>query len=405
MATFTYVAIDKKGKEVRGSVDADTKEKAIAQVKKDGLTIASLNAAGVLDRDVNLSFLDKKPKSRDMAVFCRQFVSIINAGVSIVSALGMLGQQTENKRLKKALVNCKVAIEKGETFSTAMAQQKGIFNDLFITLAAAGEASGSLDVSFTRLAEQTEKDAKLKATIKKSLTYPAVVLIVAIGVIVGMLAFVIPRFQTMFDAVGGKLPGITLALVAASAFIREKWYILLVIVLALVFGIRAFAKTQAGKVFFGTISMKLPLVGNMVIKSACARMARTLSTLTSSGIGFIDAIQITSETMTNIHFRRALEEARDDVAMGMPLSESLERSKMFPPLVYQMIAIGEETGDLGGMLGKLAEYYEDEVDQATAQVMAALEPAIIILLAAIVGTIVMACILPMMSLYEALDSM
>ncbi|MEG1632965.1 MAG: type II secretion system F family protein [Oscillospiraceae bacterium] len=405
MANYSYVAVNAKGKEIKGAVEAESQSKAAEDLKKNGLVIASLQETGALGKDISLGFLEKKPKPRDMAVFCRQFVSIINAGVSVVAALNMLGDQTENRRLRTAITDCRVAIEKGESLAGSMAKHRDIFSDIFITMAEAGEASGSLDVSFGRMADQFEKSAKLKATVKKASIYPIVVVIVAIGVIIGMLTFVIPTFQSMFDSIGGELPGITKMVIAASAFVQHYWWLLAIIIAGLAVGIAAFKRTDPGKHFFGKIAMKLPLIGKLTVKTACARMARTLSTLMAAGIPLIDAIQITSETMSNIYFRDALQDAKDDVAMGSPLSSSIKNSKLFPPLVYHMMGIGEETGDSEGMLERMAAYYEDEVEQTTAQVMAALEPMIIVILAMIVGVIIMAVMLPMVNMYSALDSM
>ncbi len=404
MATFSYVVIDRTGKESRGSIDAQTLDRAAAELKKAGLTIATLGEAGNLDRDITLTAFEKKPKPRDLAIFCRQFVSIVNAGVSVISALEMLAEQTENKRLGRAIQDCKVSIEKGETFSASLAKHRDIFSDMFITMVEAGEASGSLDVSLTRMAEQEEKDAKLKGAVKKAAIYPTIVGIVAIGVILCMLTFVVPTFQSMFAQIGGKMPALTLAIISMSNFVKNCWYLLLVILAALVLGIRAFRKTEAGQRFNGRIARKLPLVGKLAVKTASARLARTLSTLLAAGIPMIDALQITAGTMTNVYFRDALMDARDDVAMGNPLSSSLRRSGMFPPLVYHMVGIGEESGNIEEMLGRLAAYYEEEVAQATAQLMAALEPLIIVFLALIVGTVIFSIILPMVNMYSALDT-
>lgn len=405
MSTFSYVAVNKQGKELRGSIESDSQEKAAAELKKTGLTIASLVPTGALGRDINISFLEKKPTSRDLAVFSRQFVSIINAGVSVLTALEMLSDQTENRRLREAVADCKLSIEKGETFSAALGKHRDIFSDMYITMVEAGEASGSLDVSLTRMAEQEEKSAKLHATIKKASVYPIVVCIVAVGVIAAMLTFVIPTFQEMFSEIGGTMPGITLAIIAMSSFMRNYWYVVLAVILGLVFGIRAFKQTPAGKRFNSRAAIRLPLIKKLSVKSAAARMARTLSTLVAAGIPLIDAIEITADTMSNVLFKDALMDARDDVAMGSPLSASLKKCGLFPALVYHMVGIGEETGDLEGMLNRMATYYEEEVEQTTAQVMALLEPLIIVLLAAIVGTIIIAVILPMMNMYSALDSM
>ena len=405
MTTYSYLAIDNKGREIKGTLEADTQLAAAQDLKRRGLTIASLGEAGALGKDINLTFLEKKPKPRDMAVFCRQFVSIINAGVSVTSALEMLAEQTENKKLRAAISSCKMNIEKGESLAEAMGKHRNIFSDIFITMAEAGELSGSLDISFTRMAEQFEKDAKLKATIKKASIYPIVVLFVAIGVVIGMLMFVVPTFESMFADLGTELPGITKAVIAASAFMQKFWYLIIAAIAGLVFLFNLYKRSDSGRHLFGTIAMKAPLFGKLTVKSACARLARSLSTLLSAGIPMIDALEICASLMTNVHFQEALQTAKDDVAMGTPLSETLRRSGLFPPLVYHMAGIGEETGDIEGMLTNMAVYYEDEVEQTTAQVMAAMEPMIIIVLAGLVGTIILSVIMPMATMYGALDNL
>jgi len=403
--TYAYIILNPAGKEVKGTFEAATYQQAADKLKADGSTLISLEEANALSKDVEISFLKRKPKPRDMAVFCRQFVSIIDAGVTVTSALEMLGEQTENKMLAAAIKDCKVKIEKGSSLADAMKDHRAIFSDLFITLAEAGEASGSLNVSFERMGTQFEKDSKIKGLIKKSAIYPAVVSVVAVVVVIVMLTFVVPRFQAMLADLGTDLPLLTKIVVAASNFMIAKWYIVLAVALLAVIGILRYRKTEGGGRLFGRIGIRAPLIGKLTVKGASARMARTLSTLLGAGIPMIEAIDIVARTMGNVHFREALQEAKDDVAMCEALSESLARSGLFPPLVHQMIHIGEETGDIEGMLTKLAEYYEEEVELTTQQVMAAVEPMIIIVLALIVGCIVGAVMLPMMSMYSALDNL
>jgi type IV pilus assembly protein PilC len=405
LATFSYLAIDRSGKESKGSINAPSLEQAADELKKNGLTIAKISAAGPLDREINLDVFTKKPKSRDIAIFCRQFVSIINAGVSVVSALEMLAEQTENKRLRKAIEDCKVSIEKGETLSSAMSQHRDVFSNLFITMVAAGEASGSLDISLRRMAEQEEKQAKLKATIKKASIYPIMVLLVSVCVIYGLLVFVVPTFESMFEQIGGSMPGITLAIIGLSNFVKNHGLLLFLLLAAIIFGVKTFLKTDTGQRFIGTVFIKLPIVGKLTVKTSCARFSRTLSVLLSSGISLNNALQITAQTMTNIHFRESVLDARDDVTMGDSLSEAIQKRSLFPPLVHHMTGIGEESGNIEGMLDRLAEYYEEEVEQGVAQLIAVLEPLIIIFLAVIVGTIIFAVVLPLMNMYAALDSM
>lgn len=404
MATYNYTAIDKNGKDRKGNIEADSKEKARELLKVDGLTALTIVEQGLLSKDINIS-IGGKPKARDMSIFCRQFVSIIGAGVSIIEAMGMLSEQTENKILKKAIIEARLAIEKGESLADAMRVNEKVFSGMFITMVEAGEASGSLEVSFSRMADQFEKEARLTALVKKASIYPAAVAIVAVLVVVVMLIKVVPTFQSMFDQMGTKLPGITLFVVGASKFMQNYWYILAIIVAALIIGARFFKKTMAGQRFLGTLGIKMPLVGKLTVKTASSRFARTMSTLLAAGLPMIDALEITTNTMTNIFFKEALEQAREDVTMGTTLSEPLRRSKMFPPLVCQMLKIGEESGNIESMLDKLADYYDEEVEVATQSLMAALEPAIIIFLAVVIGTIVMSVIMPMASMYQNLSNL
>ncbi|MEG2000432.1 MAG: type II secretion system F family protein [Evtepia sp.] len=405
MATYIYRAIDKHGKERKGSLESDSRDLAAMQLKKSGLLISKLEEAGAFGKDLDIAFLQQKPKARDMAVFCRQFVSIINAGVSAVSALDMLSQQTENKILRTAILDCKRSIEKGESMASAMRPHEAVFSSIFITMVAAGEASGSLDVSFTRMAEQFEKSAKLKATIKKATMYPIVLSVVAVLVLIVLLAFVVPTFEDMFAEMGADLPALTQMVIGVSRFVQTRWYILLAVAVLLILGMRQYVNSPPGKTMFSKLALRIPIVKNLTVKSASARMARTMSTLLGSGLPLIDALDITAGIMTNVYFKDALISSKDDVAMGTALSEPLTRCGLFPPMVCHMQKIGEETGNVEGMLGNLADYYEEEVETATQQLTTILEPLIIVIMALIIGTIVLSVILAMSGMYAALDAM
>jgi len=405
LPSFSYLTVDAAGREKKGTLEADSREQAVKLLREGGRTIASLDEAGALSKDLSTSFLMKKPSARDMAVFCQQFVSIINAGVSVVSAFEMLGEQTENARLRAAIYDSKRSIEKGESLANAMRQHTEVFSELFITMVDAGEASGSLDVSFTRMAEQFEKSAKLKSIIKKATAYPIILASVCVIVMFVLLMFVVPTFESMFEDMGAQLPALTKAVITASRFVQHRWYLIIGIVLAVVLSFRSFAKTPRGARTFSRLALKLPGVKKLTVKSACANMARTLSTLLAAGIPLIDALEITASTLKNVFFREALSDAKDDVAMGSALSEPLRRSGLFPPMVCHMQKIGEETGNVEKMLGKLADYYEDEVQTATQQLTTMLEPLIIVIMALIVGTIVLSVVMAMGGMYSAIDSM
>jgi type IV pilus assembly protein PilC len=404
VTTYSYVIASSAGKESKGNVSADSYEQAMEELKKRGGTVISLQEAGALSRDVQISFLSRRPKPRDLSVFCRQFVSIVDAGVPMLSALEMLGEQTQNKVLCAAIIGCKQAIEKGSSLADAMRDYPKVFSGIFVTLVEAGEASGSISNSFNRMAEQFEKQTKLNNMVRKATIYPVILLAVTAIVVVILLGKVVPTFKDMLTGLGTELPGLTKFVVACSDGVQKWWYILLAIVVGIVVFIRAFKRTETGRYFFGRLERKMPLFGPLAVRTASARFARTMSTLIGAGIPMIDALEITANTMTNVYFKDAILEARSDVAMGTSLSEPLQRCGMFPPLVYHMVGIGEETGNIDGMLTKLADYYDEEVEAATQSLAAAMEPAIIIILAGVVGTIVLSVILPMASMYSALEN-
>ena len=404
MATFGYEAIDRSGKALKGSVEADNIDKARQDLTGRGLVVVSVTEQNALTKDINID-IGGKPTARDLSVFCRQFVSMVRAGVTILDALKMLADATENKKLKQAIVEVRANAEKGETLADSLAQHPKIFPGLMINMVAAGEASGSLDKSMERMATQFERSNKTRALVKKAMMYPMVLCIVMIAVVIVMLVVVIPNYASMFADLGTDLPGITKAVMAASDFVKNYWFILVPLVVGIVVGVKAFSATDTGKHFFGKIVIKLPLTKDLVVKSASAQMARTLSTLLGSGVPLIEAVDIVSGTMTNIYFKEALEDAKDEIIIGQPLSRPLERCGLFPPMVYHMTRIGEETGNTEDMLNKLADYYEEEVEMAVQTLMAAMEPMIIVVMAAIVGVLIAACLAPMLSMYQALDSL
>ncbi len=405
MAAFSYTAFDKTGKQIKGTIEASSVEEASALIKEGGNLPLSVGAGSALNKDINITFLQKKPTPRDLAVFCRQFVSITSAGVPVTNALEMLAEQTENPSLKNAVAECLASIQAGSDLSEAMGRFPKVFPPLLVTMVRAGEASGTLDVSFNRMAAQFEKDAKLRSLIQKSSIYPIIVLLVAFAVVVLMLAFVVPQFEGLLTDIGSELPALTVAVIAASDFMAEFWYIVIAVFFALVLFIRYFAGTDIGKMFFSTLQLRLPLFGDLTVKTASAATCRTLSTLIAGGIPIIDAIEIVSGTIANVQFKNSLIEARDSVAMGAPLSEQFVTSGLYPPLVCHMTKIGEETGDLEGMMNKIADYYDEEVENATAMVMAVIEPMTIILLALVIGVIVGAVMLPMVEMYNALGNL
>lgn len=404
MAAYGYEALNSAGKEIKGSVEADNIEAARQALKKQGIQVISIKPQSALTKDISIK-VGGYPKPRDMSVFCRQFVSMTKAGVTISEALKMLSEQTENDRLREATEGVRVSVEKGETLAASLAMYPKIFSSLMIHMVEAGEASGSLDVALERMATQFEKSAKTSAMVKKAMIYPVAVCIVALAVVIVMLVVVIPNYATMFESLGTDLPALTKAVQAASNFIITKWFILVPAIIAIVVLIKMFAETDTGIHFFDKIKLSIPAYKNLEVKTASAQMARTLSTLMAAGVPLVDAVDIVSNVMQNVYFKEALQDCKNEIIIGQPLSRPLEQSGLFPPMVYHMTRIGEETGATEEMLAKQADYYEEEVEAAVASFMAAMEPVIIIVLAAIVLVLVGACLMPMMTMYETLNAM
>ncbi len=404
MASFGYEAIDKAGKIKKGSIEAESVEKAKQEIKQQGLTLISLQEKNLFTRDIDIQ-IGGEPKPRDLSVFCRQFVSMTKAGVSILEALKMLCEQTENKQLRKAVQGVRVNVEKGETLANSLRQYPKEFPDLMINMVAAGESSGSLDVALERMAVQFERTAKTKALVKKAMIYPIMVCVVAVVIVVVMLVVVIPNYEDMFEDIGTDLPGITKAVIACSNFITGNWLILIPILIIAGFAIYKFSKTDAGKHVFHGIQLKMPVFKNLVVKQASSQMARTMSTLMAAGVPLVEAVDIVSDTMQNVYFKEAMETCKNEIIIGLPLSRPLEECGLFPPMVYHMTRIGEEAGNTEEMLSKIADYYDEEVEMAVQGLIAAMEPMMIIVIAGIVGTLVLACLAPMFKMYDAIDKL
>ena len=399
MPGYTYVAVNEKGKEKRGRMDAENRDAVSQQLKKDGLFPVEIKEQGALNKDIDFS-IGKKVKPRDLSVFCRQFVSITQAGVPMKEALQMMTEQTENKWLKKATADVLVNVEKGNTLADSMASIPDIFPPMLVNMVAAGESSGSLEMSFNRMATHFEKEAKLKATI-----YPIILICAVIGVIAVMLLYVIPIFIDMFADLDIEMPALTMGVMNVSKWTASHWYVILAVVAAVVIIYRLIYGTEQGRLKIDYIKMKIPLFGKLTVKSACAQFARTMSTLMAAGISTTECLDTVSKIINNIHYKNALQKAKEEVVKGIPLSEPLAASEVFPPMVCHMTGIGEETGNMEEMLSKLADYYDEEVEITTQSVLAAMEPLIIVFMALIVGTLVIAVLMPIRTMYNGLDSL
>lgn len=401
MAEFQYRVITPEGKEKKGTMEGKSIEQVSGVLKAQKNVILSVSEASLMSRDINFS-LGGRVSARDYSIFCRQFVSIISAGVSIINALEMMRDQTENRTLKKALGEVYEDVSKGESMAGAMKKHSKVFPSMLCNMVEAGEASGSMEVAFERMAVQFEKENKLKQSVKKAMIYPIVLLVVMVGVLFLMMIWVIPNFMGMFAELDTELPPITQAVVNMSDFVIAKWWLILLVVAAAIALFKAYAASPSGKFVLGGIALKIPVFGKLQTKSECARLGRTLCTLLGAGVPMMDAIEITGRSMENVHYKKAMMDAKDQVMRGMALSRPLKTCGLFPPMVVHMVSIGEETGNIETMLENVANYYEDDVQVATEQVMALMEPMIIVVMAIVVGVLIMAIMQPMLTLYESI---
>lgn len=402
MPGFNYTAIDRNGKRVRSSLDASSIETAKSSLRGAGYTILDIKEQTTLNRDIEIPFLGK-PKAKDMAVFCRQFVSILRAGVSVASVLSMLGQQTGNKKLRAAIREMQADVEKGESLATSMRRHPKIFPAILVNMVAAGESSGNLEESFRQMELYFDRSKRTKSKVTSAMIYPCVLIVVMIVVLIVMMTKIIPNFLKTFEEMDAELPKITQGVMAVCEWFESWWWVPLLVLAALVVGGVLFHRTNKGRHFFGWLARKTPVVGNLTVKTACATFCRTMEVLIGSGLTLTDSMDLAASNMGNIYYLEAIRDARGMVAEGTPLRESLVRTGIFPPMVSNLVGVGEETGDLQSMMGKVADYYDEEVDEATKKLLNLMEPAIIIFMAVFVVIIVLAIYLPMINMTKAFD--
>lgn len=402
MPGFNYTAINRNGKRVRSSLDASSIETAKSSLRGAGYTILDIKEQTTLNRDIEIPFLGK-PKAKDMAVFCRQFVSILRAGVSVASVLSMLGQQTGNKKLRAAIREMQADVEKGESLATSMRRHPKIFPAILVNMVSAGEASGNLEESFRQMELYFERSKRTKSKVTSAMIYPCVLIVVMIIVLIVMMTKIIPNFLKTFEDMDAELPKLTLGVMAVCDWFKVWWWVPLLVLAALIVGGVLFHRTDKGKHFFGWLARKTPVVGNLTVKTACATFCRTMEVLIGSGLTLTDSMDLAASNMGNIYYLEAIRDARGMVAEGTPLRESLVRTGIFPPMVSNLVGVGEETGDLQSMMGKVADYYDEEVDEATKKLLNLMEPAIIIFMAVFVVIIVLAIYLPMINMTKAFD--
>ncbi len=418
MATYNYVARDSLGKTVSGVSDAENEQVLVRRLRERGFWVQKVSLAkggeapeipglgGSPKGATGLSSFFMRVKGRDLAIFCRQFATMVNAGVSLVRCLTVLEEQSASAALQHILEDIQTSVEGGDTLSKALSRWPKVFTPLFVGLVRAGEVGGVLDETLNRLAQFMEEDQRLRRKVRSAMAYPTLVMVFASGVVIGLVTFILPTFATVFKdlGIGDKLPAPTRILMSISNLMVTKWWLMLIVVIGLAVAIMQYRGTKAGKRHFDWLKLKLPVFGKLNHKIALARFSRTLATLLVSGVPILQAMETTAGALDNEIISDAVLAARAAIREGEPLGDPLGRSGLFPPMVLQMISVGEETGSLDQMLSKIADFYEAEVDATLQSLAAALEPIMIIMLGGVVGFIVISMFYPLIQAVSSLSS-
>ena len=400
MPAYLYSARPATGGDLlSGEIELKTKDDVLAYLHKQKLIPVSVREK---PKQLSLKF-GTGISTKDIVIFTRQFATMINAGLPLVQSLDILAEQTENENLRKTIQDVLYDVESGHTLADAMGKHPKVFTDLYVNMVAAGEAGGILDIILLRLATFLEKNDALVRKIKGAMIYPAVIFTVAISAVAILLIFVIPTFQNMFDSAGIALPLPTRVVIGMSAFLQAFWWAVLAAIVGGVFGIRSWYKTDTGQLAIDRFLLRFPILGNLLRKASVARFTRTLGTLVSSGVAILEGLEITAKTSGNRVIHDAVMGSRASIAGGETISGPLKESGVFPPMVVQMINVGEQTGGLDEMLTKIADFYDDEVDAAVEALLSALEPVMIVFLGVIVGGMIVAMYLPIFDMINAVQ--
>jgi type IV pilus assembly protein PilC len=403
MSTFVFKAIDLAGVKAHGEVEADSKQAVSDQLKSRGLVVLDI-ADKHSSREINLTFFESV-NATELAVFARQLATMISSGMSILRALYVLEEQTESKMLKETIVETRKDVEAGLSLSDAMARHPKVFSTLFVAMTQAGEAGGVLEGSLLRVADQLEKDASLKRQIKSAMVYPILVVVVAVGIMLALCAFLIPVFINVFKEFGGELPAITKVSVLASEIVTGYYWAMFLVTGAVVFTFIKWKKTSWGRKQWDHFRLHIPMkIGTIVQEVAVARWSRTLASLTSAGVPLLLALDITGRTGGNVAIEEAMAGVIDSVKRGGTIAAPLAQAPIFPTMVTHMVGVGEETGALDAMLDKVAEFYEDRVDASVKALTSIMEPIMIIVIGSLVGFIVISMYLPLFEVYNHIES-
>ena len=393
---FAFEAKAANGKDMRGEIDAQNEAEARVKLRAQRLTPIRLMPSGTVIRPARVS--RKRVKSKELQIFTRQLSTLLNSGIPILQAIDSLANGSRASGLNAVLRQISNDISRGKRLADSMAEHPLVFGRFYINMTRAGEESGNLDQVLGRLAIYIEKTVKLQGKVKGALLYPAVIMCIAGVIVSGLMIFVIPKFQALFGQMGGELPTITKMVIALSDFFVARWYLILGTAVGAYFGIRSYAESAVGKQTIDSISIDIPVFGELIQKSAIAKFSRTLSTLLSSGVNIVESMEIAANTTGNFVIERAILRARDSITEGRSLTVPLMKEKYIPQMVTQMIGVGEQTGSLDSMLGRIADFYEDEVDVAVAAMTTIIEPLMMVILGVIVAFIVIAMYLPIFQL-------
>ena len=400
MPVYQWTGKNKKGKTLKGEMEVSNEEAVKAKLNNQKITPIKIK---VKPKDVfeNIAFLQPKVKEADIILFCRQFSTMIDAGLPIIQCLDILQSQQENKTFKVMLKKIKEMVESGSTLAEALKKYPDYYDDLFVNMIAAGEAGGILDTILQRLSAYMEKAAKLKSQVKGAMVYPVVTLIIAAVVLIVILVFVIPVFQEMFKDFGGELPVPTQIVVNMSEFVKSKVAYLIGALILFAFAYKRFSKTEKGRIILDDLFLRLPVFGTLLRKVAVAKFTRTMGTMLSSGVAILEALDIVAKTAGNKTIEKAVYDVRSGISEGRTMADPLLESGVFPSMVCQMISVGESTGALDAMLGKIADFYDEEVDQAVENLTALIEPFMLVFLGVTIGGLVIAMYLPIFKMAGA----
>lgn len=399
MAVYNYTGRTLAGDILKGSLQAHSKETALALLREQNIYPTKIAAESKRDLSLRLSFLNRV-KSKDLSLFCRQFHAMLDAGIPLVETLDLLKRQTGNKRLKMAIESIFEEVQKGSLLSRSMKKHSDVFPEILINMVETGEVSGQLDLIMGRMAAHFEKETKLQSKVQNAMLYPLIVSFVAFFVVVFLITYVLPTFVDMFTGFGVALPFPTRILLALSSIISQYWHLLLGFAFAIIYLFKHYSRTEKGQYRVDSLKLKLPIFGDVNRKVATSRFSRTLSTLLISGINIIEAMDIVHKVIGNAVISKGIFRSMDNIRKGGGIAGPLEDMGVFPLVLISMIKVGEESGSLDGLLAKTADFYDEEVDSAIEKMTTLLEPAIIVLLAAVVGAIIMSVVLPMFDMYQ-----